>query len=113
MTEFVDSTVKEIDSRLTELKQEVGKLEAARAALVGTRRGPGRPPGPATSTRRNGGSFVCDPFGEVLAEASHSREETLLVECDPRRIEEVRRNWPFLRDRRIDAYGGILKRVID
>jgi N-carbamoylputrescine amidase len=60
-----------------------------------------------------GGSFVCDPFGEVLAEASHSREETLIVECDPRRIEAVRRNWPFLRDRRIDAYGGILNRVID
>ncbi len=60
-----------------------------------------------------GGSFVCDPFGEVLAEASHSLEETLIVECDPRRIEEVRRNWPFLRDRRIDAYGGILNRVID
>ena len=60
-----------------------------------------------------GGSFVCDPFGEVLAEASHDREETLMVECDPRRIEEVRRNWPFLRDRRIDAYGGILNRVID
>jgi N-carbamoylputrescine amidase len=60
-----------------------------------------------------GGSFVCDPFGEVLAEASHSREETLIVECDPRRIEEARRNWPFLRDRRIDAYGGLLKRVID
>jgi N-carbamoylputrescine amidase len=37
----------------------------------------------------------------------------LVVECDPRRIEEVRRDWPFLRDRRIDAYGGILSRVID
>ena len=60
-----------------------------------------------------GGSFVADPFGQVMAEASHDREETLIVECDPRRIEEVRRNWPFLRDRRIDAYGGILSRVID
>ena len=50
MTEFLDSTVKEIDARLSELKQEVGKLEAARAALVGTRRGPGRPRG--TTTRR-------------------------------------------------------------
>jgi len=49
----------------------------------------------------------------VLAEASHSREETLIVECDPRRIEEARRDWPFLRDRRIDAYGGLLSRVID
>jgi hypothetical protein len=46
---FVDTTVKDIDSRLAELKQEVTKLEAARAALVGARRGPGRPPG---STRR-------------------------------------------------------------
>ncbi len=60
-----------------------------------------------------GASFVADPFGQVLAEASHDREETLVVECDPRRIEEVRRNWPFLRDRRIDAYGDILRRVID
>jgi len=60
-----------------------------------------------------GGSFVADPFGQVLAEASHSNEETMVVECDPRRIEEVRRNWPFLRDRRIDAYAGITSRVID
>ncbi len=45
MAEFVDSTVKEIDGRLSELKEEVAKLEAARAALVGGRRGPGRPPG--------------------------------------------------------------------
>jgi N-carbamoylputrescine amidase len=60
-----------------------------------------------------GGSFVADPFGVVLAEGSHDREETLIVECDPRRIEDVRRNWPFLRDRRIDAYAPILNRVID
>jgi N-carbamoylputrescine amidase len=60
-----------------------------------------------------GGSFVADPFGRVLAEASHDREEILVVECDPRRQEEVRRNWPFLRDRRIDAYGAILKRLDD
>jgi N-carbamoylputrescine amidase len=60
-----------------------------------------------------GGSFVADPFGQILAEGSHEREETLIVECDPRRIEDVRRNWPFLRDRRIDAYGPILKRVVD
>ena len=52
MTEFVDTTVRDIDSRLAELREEVGKLEAARAALTGGRRGPGRPPG--SSTRRNG-----------------------------------------------------------
>jgi N-carbamoylputrescine amidase len=56
---------------------------------------------------------VADPFGRVLAEGSHDREEILVVECDPRVIEDTRRNWPFLRDRRIDAYGPILKRVID
>jgi N-carbamoylputrescine amidase len=57
-----------------------------------------------------GSSFVADPFGQVIAEASPSAEETLVVECDPSRMEDVRRNWPFLRDRRIDAYGPILNR---
>jgi len=60
-----------------------------------------------------GGSFVADPSGQVIAEAPHDREEILIAECDPRRIENVRRTWPFLRDRRIDAYGSILQRVID
>jgi N-carbamoylputrescine amidase len=60
-----------------------------------------------------GASFVADPFGQVVAEASHDREEILVAKCDPRRIEEVRRNWPFLRDRRIDAYGEICRRVLD
>jgi N-carbamoylputrescine amidase len=60
-----------------------------------------------------GASFVADPFGQVMAEAPHEREEILIAECDPRRIEDVRRNWPFLRDRRIDAYGEITRRVLD
>ncbi|GJL57088.1 MAG: apolipoprotein acyltransferase [Nitrospirales bacterium] len=60
-----------------------------------------------------GSSFVCDPFGVILAQASMEKEEVLLVDIDLRRIEETRRNWPFLRDRRIDAYGGITKRFID
>jgi N-carbamoylputrescine amidase len=59
-----------------------------------------------------GASFVADPFGRVLAEASYDQEEILVVECDPRQIDEVRRNWPFLRDRRIDAYGPILNRLL-
>jgi len=57
-----------------------------------------------------GSSFVADPFGQVIAEASSGMEETLIVECDPQRAEEVRRDWPFFRDRRIDAYGPILGR---
>ena len=57
-----------------------------------------------------GSSFLAGPFGEVLAEASEADEEVLIAECDPRRLEEVRRNWPFLRDRRIDAYQGLEKR---
>ncbi len=60
-----------------------------------------------------GTSFLCDPFGVVIAEASTDREEILLGEVDQARIEEVRRNWPFLRDRRIDAYDGIQKRFLD
>jgi len=60
-----------------------------------------------------GSSFVADPFGQVIAQASCDREEILIAECDPRRMEEVRRNWPFLRDRRIDAYAPILQRWLD
>ena len=60
-----------------------------------------------------GSSFVADPFGVVLAEASTDREEILIAKVDLARIEEVRRNWPFLRDRRIDAYSGIERRFLD
>jgi N-carbamoylputrescine amidase len=60
-----------------------------------------------------GSSFLCDPFGQVIAEASADREEILVGEVDLSRIEEVRRHWPFLRDRRVDAYAGILKRFDD
>ena len=49
----------------------------------------------------------------MIAEACTDKEEILIVECDPARMEEVRRNWPFLRDRRIDAYAPILKRWLD
>jgi N-carbamoylputrescine amidase len=60
-----------------------------------------------------GSSFLCDPFGVVLAEASADREEILVGEVDLGRIEEVRRGWPFLRDRRIDAYAGLERRFLD
>jgi N-carbamoylputrescine amidase len=60
-----------------------------------------------------GASFVCDPFGVVLAEASRTDEAVLVIECDRAHQEEVRRNWPFLRDRRIDAYAPITKRLLD
>jgi N-carbamoylputrescine amidase len=57
-----------------------------------------------------GDSFVADPFGEVIARAGSKDEETLIVECNLAKIEEVRRNWPFLRDRRIDAYADLTRR---
>jgi N-carbamoylputrescine amidase len=60
-----------------------------------------------------GGSFVADPFGRLLARAGHDTEEVLTVACDPSLMEETRRNWPFLRDRRIDAYGPITQRFLD
>ena len=60
-----------------------------------------------------GGSFLCDPFGRVIAEASREKEEILVGEVDLHALEEVRRNWPFLRDRRIDSYAGITNRLID
>jgi N-carbamoylputrescine amidase len=68
---------------------------------------------PGKSLEFWGSSFVADPFGELIAEASTDKEEILVAECDPLRAEEVRRNWPFLRDRRIDAYQPILSRWID
>jgi N-carbamoylputrescine amidase len=58
-----------------------------------------------------GHSFVCDPFGIVVAEASE-KEANVIADVDLARIEEVRRNWPFLRDRRTDAYGGIEHRFL-
>jgi len=60
-----------------------------------------------------GQSFVVDPFGRIVAKASHDTEEVLVVTCDRKLMEDVRRNWPFFRDRRIDAYGNIVKRVAD
>ena len=58
-----------------------------------------------------GHSFISDPFGRVVAEAG-TEPGILIATCDPRVIEDTRRNWPFLRDRRIDAYGPILNRYI-
>jgi N-carbamoylputrescine amidase len=69
-------------------------------------------PGGASGLEFWGHSFVADPFGVVIAEAGDA-EETLVVACDLARIEEVRRGWPFLRDRRIDAYSGLLSRLLD
>jgi N-carbamoylputrescine amidase len=60
-----------------------------------------------------GGSFIADPFGRVIAKASHDHEEILVAEVDLRLLEDTRRNWPFLRDRRIDAYGPVTQRFID
>jgi N-carbamoylputrescine amidase len=60
-----------------------------------------------------GGSFIADPFGRVIAQASHDKEEILLGEVDLRALEDIRRNWPFLRDRRVDSYAPITSRLID
>ena len=60
-----------------------------------------------------GNSFVADPFGRVIAQAPTSEEQVLVTECDPAQMDEVRRNWPFLRDRRIDAYAPITNRWLD
>jgi N-carbamoylputrescine amidase len=60
-----------------------------------------------------GGSFLCDPLGRVIAQASHDAEEVLVATVDLGRMEQTRRNWPFLRDRRIDSYGAITRRLVD
>ena len=60
-----------------------------------------------------GGSFLADPFGRVIAEATHDKEEILIGEVNLKPMEEIRRNWPFLRDRRMDAYAPITQTVHD
>ena len=60
-----------------------------------------------------GQSFVADPFGRIIAKAAADEEEVLVVDCDLTKIEETRQNWPFLRDRRIDAYSGLAQRFLD
>ena len=60
-----------------------------------------------------GNSFVADPFGQIIAQASSDKEEVLVIECDPAKSEDTRRNWPFMRDRRVDAYQPILSRWLE
>ena len=60
-----------------------------------------------------GQSFACNPSGEIIAQGSVDQNETLLVEIDRARVNEARTHWPFLRDRRIDAYGAITRRFLD
>ncbi len=60
-----------------------------------------------------GGSFIADPFGRIIAKAAHDKEEILIGEVNIRSMEDTRRNWPFLRDRRIDAYAPIVNRFLD
>lgn len=60
-----------------------------------------------------GASFICDPYGRVLAQAGADREEVIIAECDPAVMETARQHWPFLRDRRIDAYTPILERTLE
>jgi N-carbamoylputrescine amidase len=85
---------------------EHGEVKLANGDVLGNRiEGPG--------LEFWGGSFLADPFGRIIAKASHNAEEILLGEIDLRLIEETRRNWPFLRDRRIDAYAPITQRFLD
>jgi N-carbamoylputrescine amidase len=89
-----------------EIKLEPGEIELEHGDGLGNR-------ADAPGIEFWGGSFLADPFGRVIAKASHNAEEILLGEIDLGLIEETRRHWPFLRDRRIDAYGGITKRFLD
>ena len=85
---------------------EHGEVKFARGDVLGNRAsGPG--------LEFWGGSFLADPFGRIVAKAGHDAEEILLGEIDRALIEETRRNWPFLRDRRVDAYSGITQRFLD
>ncbi len=60
-----------------------------------------------------GNSFICDPYGKIIAKASNNKEEILIAEINPKLVEQKRKYWPFLRDRRVDSYEGITKRYGD
>jgi N-carbamoylputrescine amidase len=60
-----------------------------------------------------GASFICDPYGRTVAQASRDKAEVLVAEVDPKAVETARQHWPFLRDRRIDAYGPITERTLE
>jgi N-carbamoylputrescine amidase len=70
-------------------------------------------PAPGAGLQFWGNSFMCDPFGQIIAQAPADKEAVLVAEIDLRKMEDVRRNWPFLRDRRIDSYDGISHRFLD
>jgi N-carbamoylputrescine amidase len=60
-----------------------------------------------------GGSFICDPYGNLLNKAAHDHEAIVTAQCDLQLIDTARTHWPFLRDRRIDAYDGLTRRYLD
>ncbi|MGF1582186.1 MAG: carbon-nitrogen hydrolase [Gemmataceae bacterium] len=68
---------------------------------------------PETGLEFWGASFLCDPFGGLIRRASHYDEDILVAECNLNHQEEIRKNWPFFRDRRIDAYGEMTQRFLD
>jgi N-carbamoylputrescine amidase len=72
-----------------------------------------RLPGASDGIRFWGQSFVADPFGRVIARAPSDEEAVLVVDCDLSLVERTRRDWPFLRDRRVDAYGDLTRRFRD
>ena len=84
-----------------------------RVGLERTLEGSGSKPAGYEGIEFWGGSFVSDPSGQILGQAARDREELLIVECDLGLIEQQRQHWPFLRDRRVDAYEGIGQRLLD
>ncbi len=69
--------------------------------------------GPEGNVEFWGGSFIVDPYGNLLAKGSHDQEEIVIADCDTSLVDTARTHWPFLRDRRIDAYGDLVKRYRD
>ena len=100
------AAVNRVGLERSEIKLDHGEIKLEHGDLVGKR-------AEGEGIEFWGGTFLADPFGRVIAKASHDAEEILLGEIDLKLIEETRRHWPFLRDRRIDAYGGITKRFLD
>ena len=109
---FYPTSIGYQDRDLPELKKQIGAWETVQKAhaisngiFIASVNRVGR----EDAIKFWGRSFVCDPFGHVISQAGDNESENLIVECDMSKIEQTRQDWPFLRDRRIDAYQNLIR----
>ena len=110
-TDEQDEQQRQLDAWIT--IQRAHAVANGLPVLVANRTGFEQSPADDSGIQFWGNSFICGPQGEFLAQADSDNEQVLLADVDLQRSESVRRIWPYLRDRRVDAYGDLRKRYRD